>query len=70
MKVEKAEGKTGDFRVWCEHCSIRIAPNEEQIVVDAKPYHQRCYTKHVSAVSQGKDNIFSSGKHSRDVTHE
>jgi hypothetical protein len=40
--------------VWCEYCFIRIAPNEEQTVVDAKPYHQRCYAKHVAAVSRDK----------------
>jgi hypothetical protein len=37
--------KDAEFKVWCEHCSIRIAPNEEQIVFRAKTYHERCYLK-------------------------
>ena len=54
MKVEKAEAKSDDLRVWCEHCSIRIAPHEEQIAVDGKTYHSRCYSKLSSAVSKAK----------------
>jgi hypothetical protein len=50
MKRVKAEVKTEvkavvDFRVWCEHCSIRIAPHEEKIAADGKTYHQRCYSR-------------------------
>ena len=45
MKIEKADVKTAEFRVWCDCCSIRIAPNEEQIAVDGKSYHQRCHAK-------------------------
>ena len=41
MKSAKAEVKTVDFRVWCEHCSIRIAPHEDKIAADGKTYHQR-----------------------------
>ena len=44
-KAEKAGIKTTELKVWCEHCSIRIAPNEEQIVVSEKTYHLRCYLK-------------------------
>jgi hypothetical protein len=40
--------------VWCDCCSIRIAPNEEQIAVDGKFYHKRCYSKIFSAVSKAK----------------
>ena len=54
MKIEKADVKAGEFRVWCDCCSIRIAPNEEQIAMDGKTYHQRCYTKTFSAVSKAK----------------
>jgi len=54
MKIEKADVKTAEFRVWCDCCSIRIAPNEEQIAVDGKIYHQRCYSKTFSAVSKPK----------------
>jgi len=45
MKIDKAEVKAAEFRVWCDFCSIRIAPNEEQIAVEGKTYHQRCYPK-------------------------
>jgi len=44
-KAEKAGIKITELKVWCEHCSIRIAPNEEQIVVREKTYHLRCYLK-------------------------
>ena len=54
MKIEKADVKPVEFRVWCACCSIRIAPNEEQIVVGGKTYHQRCYSKTFSAVSKAK----------------
>jgi hypothetical protein len=47
VKAEvKTEVKTVvDFRVWCEHCSIRIAPHEDKIAADGKTYHQRCYSR-------------------------
>jgi hypothetical protein len=45
MKINKANVKVEEFRVWCDTCSIRIAPNEEQIAVAGKTYHQRCYPK-------------------------
>jgi len=51
MKIEKADVK---FRVWCDFCSIRIAPNEERVAMDGKTYHQRCYSKTFSAVSKAK----------------
>src|SRR5262249_55934255 len=54
MKIEKADVKSAEFRVWCDCCSIRIAPNEEQIAVDGKTYHQRCYSKTFSAGSKAK----------------
>ncbi len=44
-KVEKTAIKPAEFRVWCERCSIRIAPNEEQAVVRGKTYHARCHSK-------------------------
>jgi hypothetical protein len=37
--------KDAEFKVWCEHCSIRIAPNEEQIVFRDRTYHRGCYVK-------------------------
>jgi len=52
MKTIRADVKTSDFRIWCEHCSIRIAPHEEKITADGKTYHQRCYSKHCAAVSK------------------
>ena len=54
MKIEKADVKHAEFPVWCDGCSIRIAPNEEQIAVDGKIYHRRCYSKTFSAVSKAK----------------
>ena len=53
-KIEKANIKLAEFRAWCDCCSIRIAPNEEQIAVDGKIYHQRCYSKTFPAVSKAK----------------
>ena len=44
-KVEKAGITNTELKVWCAHCSIRIAPNEEHIVVREKTYHERCYPK-------------------------
>jgi hypothetical protein len=58
MKTDKADVKSSEFRVWCDCCSIRIAPNEEQIAVDGKTYHQRCYSKTFSAASKAKTNSF------------
>ena len=54
MKIQKADVKPGEFRVWCDCCSIRIAPNEQQMSVDGKIYHQRCYSKTFPAVSKAK----------------
>ena len=54
MKIETADVKPAEFRVWCDCCSIRIAPNEEQIAVDSKFYHKRCYSKTFLAVSKAK----------------
>jgi Zn finger protein HypA/HybF involved in hydrogenase expression len=45
MKAAKIKIKTEDFRVWCEYCSIRIAPNEEHTMVRDKAYHVRCHSK-------------------------
>jgi hypothetical protein len=45
LKSGNGVNKVSSFDVWCEHCSIRVAPNEEQIVVRNKTYHQRCYAK-------------------------
>ena len=58
MKIEKADVKPAEFRVWCYCCSIRIAPNEEQIAVDGKFYHKRCYSKTFSAVSKAQTKSF------------
>jgi hypothetical protein len=45
MKADKVDVKVAEFRVWCDVCSIRIAPNEEQVTEKSKTYHQRCYVK-------------------------
>jgi hypothetical protein len=55
MKNAKAEIKTVSFRVWCEHCSIRIAPHEDKIAADGKTYHQRCYSRlHAGGATQSQ----------------
>jgi hypothetical protein len=54
MKIGKADVKATEFRVWCECCSVRIAPNEEQTAFAGKTYHQRCYSKIFSEVSTAK----------------
>ena len=45
INAEKTQSKSTELKVWCEHCSIRIAPNEEQTTVAGKAYHTRCYSK-------------------------
>jgi len=45
MKVAKAESTGAEPKVWCESCCIRVAPNEEQIVIRGKTYHSHCYSK-------------------------
>ena len=54
MKTVRAAIKTSDFRVWCEHCSIRIAPHEEKIDADGNTYHQRCFSKRSPAGSAAR----------------
>jgi hypothetical protein len=53
ISVVKSPTTTAQFKVWCEHCSIRIAPNEEQTVVRGKAYHVRCYVR-ASAIPKPK----------------
>jgi len=48
MKAAAAKSATPvvvEFKVWCERCSIRIAPNEERTAVRNKMYHVSCYSK-------------------------
>ena len=45
VKSDSEAIKLRNFGVWCEHCSIRIAPNEERVAVKNKIYHQRCFAK-------------------------
>jgi hypothetical protein len=46
MKAPKvAERIEVPFKVWCERCSIRIAPNEERVSVRDKMYHATCHSK-------------------------
>ena len=52
MKIGDAGVKECDFRVWCERCSIRIAPNEGRVALDGKTYHEPCYAKYCAAVSK------------------
>jgi hypothetical protein len=45
MKAAKAESTNADFKIWCESCCIRVAPNEQRTVVRGKTYHPHCYSK-------------------------
>lgn len=45
MKDEKRQKAANELRVWCELCSIRIAPNEERKVDLGKSYHPACHSK-------------------------
>jgi hypothetical protein len=48
-KVNRAEVGNGQLKVWCGHCSIRIAPNESSVASDGKIYHQHCYERYCAA---------------------
>jgi hypothetical protein len=52
--VKAAAPVVAEFRVWCERCSIRIAPNEERIAVRKLIYHANCYSK-LSIAAKAKD---------------
>jgi len=54
MKAEKRESPNLDLKVWCDRCSIRIAPSEERAMVGNKAYHAQCYAKLVPAHSKPK----------------
>jgi hypothetical protein len=54
VKTNNEAIKARDFGVWCEHCSIRIAPNEERVAEKSKTYHQRCYAKSKAVAGAGK----------------
>ena len=45
MKAAKVENTSAEFKVWCESCCIRVAPNEARTVVRGKTYHPQCYSK-------------------------
>ena len=45
MKAAKIDNSRVEFRVWCESCCVRVAPNEERTVVKGKTYHPHCYSK-------------------------
>jgi hypothetical protein len=54
MKAAKS-GATVEapFKIWCEYCSIRIAPNEERVSLRDKTYHASCHSK-VARVPKAK----------------
>jgi len=55
VKVAKvSENPEIPFKIWCERCSIRIAPNEERVAVRDKTYHTTCHSKLTSAHSKAK----------------
>jgi len=43
--VKIVETSEVPFKIWCERCSIRIAPNEERVAVRDKTYHTNCHSK-------------------------
>jgi len=45
MKAVRVENTSPELKVWCESCCIRVAPNEERIVVEGRTYHSHCYSK-------------------------
>jgi hypothetical protein len=51
-KMVSAKVGTDELRVWCEQCSIRIAPNEARAAADGKIYHQHCYEKYSAPSSK------------------
>ena len=51
-KKDGASVENHSLKVWCEHCSIRIAPNEMRVTSGGKIYHQRCYEKRSAAGSK------------------
>ena len=48
----KTETTTAEFRIWCEHCCIRIAPQSERTLVQGKAYHPQCYSKATVATTR------------------
>lgn len=54
MKEAKVETASVDFKLWCERCCIRIAPNEERTVSRGKTYHTNCYSKISPTISKPK----------------
>ena len=45
MRAAKSGKRASQLNVWCESCCIRVAPNEERMVVQGKTYHRRCHSK-------------------------
>jgi hypothetical protein len=54
MNAAKTKSPEAEFKVWCESCCIRVAPNEQRIVVHGKTYHSHCYSK---LSSKPKDDV-------------
>ena len=46
MKAKKET--TPDVRFWCQHCRVRISPNEDQVAAGDKVYHRQCFPKRPS----------------------
>jgi hypothetical protein len=54
MKAAKGEMSDVSPKVWCDLCSLRIAPYEGRIVIRKKAYHIRCHAKLNSSHSKPK----------------
>jgi hypothetical protein len=54
--------KEPEFKIWCEQCYIRIAPNEERVMNTGKIYHTQCYSKLVTTGSVATGSIEKKAK--------
>jgi hypothetical protein len=54
MKSAKVVEVVESWKVWCERCSIRIAPNEERETSGTKVYHTSCFGKLSNDLAKAK----------------
>ena len=45
VEVKAKKQTPPDPRVWCQHCRVRISPNEDQVASGDKVYHKHCFSK-------------------------
>jgi hypothetical protein len=56
MKNDRGNATTHDpsVSIWCQRCSIRIAPYDQRLVKSGKVYHKVCYSKMMNEDSKGR----------------